>query len=62
LDKITYYEVFLRLFDELETEQHRLLEQLHRGRNFRVLAQQMADLEVRINQTEFIYQKLKGWF
>lgn len=49
-------------FDKLESEHEELIRKLKSGRNVRVIAQQLAELEVRINQTEYIFQKLKAWF
>lgn len=62
MNKAIFYELFLKEFDDLEKEYDDLKEKLRRGRNVRVIAMQMAELEVRINETERIFQKLKPWF
>ena len=62
MNKVLFYEFFLQQFDELQNKQSDLLEQLRRGHSYIVIAQQLSELEVRMNQTEYIYQKLKVWF
>jgi hypothetical protein len=62
MNKAIFYELFLKVFDDLQREQEEYVEQLRHGKNYRVLAQQLSDLAMRINQTEYIFEKMKVWF
>jgi hypothetical protein len=59
--KWEFYEIFLQIYDDLDYEQRRLIESLKRGRNYKVIAAQLAELEVRKWQTDQIYNRLLHW-
>jgi hypothetical protein len=62
LDKNTFYELFLKEFNDLENQKQTLLDKLRHGRNIWITAQQLAELEIRSNELDRIFLILKRWF
>jgi len=62
VNKDIFYEVFLKYYDELDSEHARLLEQIRKGKNVHVVAMQLYDLDIRISEVNRMYDKLRHWF
>ena len=62
LNKILFFEFYLAYFAELENDYDLLKQKLQKGRGVKVIAMQMYDLQVRMNEATTIFLKLKDWF
>ena len=62
MTRATFYELVLKELNDIELEYDDLKVKLRRGRGVIVIAQQMAELEIRRNEVDRLFQKWKAWF
>lgn len=62
MNSILFFEFFFKQFRDMEEEQQKLIEQLQRRRGVCIVAQRLYDLNIRMTQTNRIFELMRPWY
>lgn len=62
MNSIAFYEFFLSYLTDLEHERDNLMEKFRKGKSLRVIMWQLYEIQVKIDEVNRLFHKMKPWF